>query len=112
MFGSFFNGLEALFCPVLEQDAVNADLHPSLISTDVFPLTPLLFPLHKMTAPLKQLPVNGEDCVELRKIGDHVSVGRSSPFDSHLAFGCSLLRGTGFIVVYIQNKHGEVKMVP
>lgn len=35
----------------------------------------LLFPLHKMTTPLK-LAVNDEDCVELRKIGDHVSDGR------------------------------------
>lgn len=64
-----------------------------------------------MTAPLKQLPVNGEDCVELGKIGDHVSIGRSSLFVSHLAFGCSLLQETEFIVVYIQNKQGEVKMV-
>lgn len=54
-----------------------------------------------MTAPLKQLPVNGGDCVELRKIGDHVSVGRSSLF---ACFG-----GTRFIVVCIQNKQGEVK---
>lgn len=34
----------------------------------------LLFPLHKMT-PLK-LAVNDEDCVELRRTGDHVSDGR------------------------------------
>lgn len=39
----------------------------------------LLFPLHKMTTPLK-LPVNDEDCVELRKIGDHVPNGRSLLF--------------------------------
>lgn len=31
--------------------------------------------LHKMTTPLK-LPVSDEDCIELEKIGDHVSDGR------------------------------------
>ena len=39
----------------------------------------LLFVLHKMTTPL-ELPADAEDCVELRKIGDHVSDGRSHLF--------------------------------